>query len=139
MGYHGPFGAIDTKITSARMMDGASYRAIAINGPTHVQQPVFVHSDYIRRFPKDRDITWRGVADRFDYPPVMFDDSVAVVQPAAPVVPTPSDTPTIVLIALFAGLLIVIAIYIAFQRMRRPDVDPDTEGMKCEVEPINAA
>jgi hypothetical protein len=67
----GMFGAIDTKLTSAKWLTG-SYRAVIQNGPTAVQNPVFNYTAFVAANP-ELDEPWKGLATVFDFPPVLVE------------------------------------------------------------------
>jgi hypothetical protein len=64
------FGAIDSKITTARWMTGG-FRAVLQNGPSAVQQPVFDFNEYKKMEPNAADELWFGLPTRFDFPPLL--------------------------------------------------------------------
>ena len=83
------FGAIDSKITSATMMEGGLFRAVAINGPTRVQQPVWDYKAFIARFPSFAMNTYYGLPSRYAFSPVHFEESGAATP--VPIGPAPED------------------------------------------------
>ena len=83
-----PFGAIDTKLTSATMMAARGFSAVAINGPTAVQNPPFDRAAYYRTNPTAQTYKWNGIPNLFAYRPVLF--SSEPLPTMAPTSPTPS-------------------------------------------------
>jgi len=65
----GLFGAIDTKMTSAKMLLDRDYEAVIVNGPTAVQQPFFDLNTFLAANPQYELSPWRGVAVKFDAGP----------------------------------------------------------------------
>ena len=79
-------GATDIKATSARMLMEHNFRTLIQLGPTAVQQPPFVFSDWSKLHPQEAKATrWRGLADAFTFVPTYVDDNATVV--AAPPMP----------------------------------------------------
>ena len=60
------FGAVDAKVTSARMLERGEVRAVC--GPTTDGQPAFSWAD-----PRWANISHAGVPERFDFDWVVFD------------------------------------------------------------------
>ena len=77
-----PFGAVDTKVTSAKMMAGGAFRAIAINGPTRVQQPAWDYDAFIARNPEWTARPYVGLPSVFDFAPVFFGTAATTTTPA---------------------------------------------------------
>eukprot|EP00672_Neobodo_designis_P008299 CAMPEP_0174878032 /NCGR_PEP_ID=MMETSP1114-20130205/82555_1 /TAXON_ID=312471 /ORGANISM="Neobodo designis, Strain CCAP 1951/1" /LENGTH=597 /DNA_ID=CAMNT_0016113419 /DNA_START=40 /DNA_END=1833 /DNA_ORIENTATION=- len=71
-----PFGAVDTKVTSAAMMDGA-LTAVAINGPTRVQQPTWDYDAFIAKHPQWKARPYIGLPSRYDFEAVLFGNNNA--------------------------------------------------------------
>ena len=60
------FGAVDAKVTSARMLERGEVRAVC--GPTTDGQPAFSWAD-----PRWANVSHAGVPERFDFDWVVFD------------------------------------------------------------------
>jgi hypothetical protein len=110
-----------------------------------VQQPVFDFNEYKKMEPAAADELWFGLATRFDFPPLLVEDSSAdpTTQPS-PLGPDgrgvsgPGDSNesevyrlkvVIVALCVFFGLFIGVAVYLGCKsRRRRPEVVVDGGG-----------
>eukprot|EP00672_Neobodo_designis_P000330 CAMPEP_0174883008 /NCGR_PEP_ID=MMETSP1114-20130205/85050_1 /TAXON_ID=312471 /ORGANISM="Neobodo designis, Strain CCAP 1951/1" /LENGTH=649 /DNA_ID=CAMNT_0016118409 /DNA_START=46 /DNA_END=1995 /DNA_ORIENTATION=+ len=127
-----PFGAIDTKVTSAMMMEGGAFRAVAINGPTRVQQPAWDYKSFIRRFPEWSLKPYVGMPSLYDFSPVHFSGDGP--NTPAPFAPAPEDDDDnkkrniAIGVGVAAGVCVVGVGAVLFFRMRRSSGGEYDEG-----------
>jgi hypothetical protein len=136
------YGAIDAKVTSARMAmgGGRNFTTIAVMGPTAVQQPPFDVDLFLQGNPAHLQFPCRGMPPRFDFAPVVFSDG----DPLVPIPPTLSDGShglhrgIGVGLGLTSALIVLSAIIVAARSARDANSPFEPQGAADESTPLHA-
>jgi hypothetical protein len=138
------YGAIDAKVTGARMAmgGGRTFTTIAVMGPTAVQQPPFDLDLAILRHPSFVVFPFRGTPRRFDFAPVVLSDN----DPLAPVTPLLATGDgdhglhpgMAVGLGLTSALIVLSAIIVAVRSARDVHPVPALDGSPGESTPLHA-